>query len=78
MKWEKRFEDGTYNEQRELCEQKFKELFGDAKFSAVVTDPDFYDILNHFIFGELQSNNPNCYKNQICMSIARNSKEPPN
>jgi 4-carboxymuconolactone decarboxylase len=37
----------------ELCEQKFKELFGDAKFSAGITDPDFYDILNYFIFGEV-------------------------
>ncbi len=35
----------------ELCEQNFKKLFGDAKFSAAVTYPDFYDILNHFIFG---------------------------
>ena len=37
----------------ELSEQKFKELFGEAKFSAAVTDPDFLDILNHFIFGEV-------------------------
>jgi 4-carboxymuconolactone decarboxylase len=37
----------------ELSEQKFKKLFGDAKFSAAVTDPDFCDILKHFVFGEV-------------------------
>jgi 4-carboxymuconolactone decarboxylase len=54
MKWEKRFDwSGTYMSRVELCEQKFKELFRDAKFSTAVTDPDFYDILNHFIFGDV-------------------------
>ncbi|MDF2522703.1 MAG: 4-carboxymuconolactone decarboxylase [Clostridiales bacterium] len=37
----------------ELSKQKFKELFGNAKFSTAATDPDFFDILNHFIFGEV-------------------------
>lgn len=37
----------------EKCQNKFKELFGDVKFSAGSTDPDFYDILNNFIFGEV-------------------------
>jgi len=37
----------------ELSNQKIKELFGDAKFSAATTDPEFLDILNHFIFGEV-------------------------
>jgi hypothetical protein len=50
MKWEKRFDwSRTYKEQRKFCEKKSKKLFGDAKFSAAVTDPDFYDILNYFI-----------------------------
>jgi hypothetical protein len=43
----------TYNEQVELRKQKFKELFGVAKFSAAVIGPNFCDIVNHFIFGEV-------------------------
>ncbi len=39
----------------ELSEQKFKELFGEEKFPATVTDPDFWDILKHFVFGEVFS-----------------------
>jgi 4-carboxymuconolactone decarboxylase len=34
-------------------EKKFKELFGDVNFSTAATDPDFLDILNRFIFGEV-------------------------
>lgn len=37
----------------ELSEQKFKELFGDINFSTAVSDSDFYNILKHFIFGEV-------------------------
>lgn len=37
----------------ELSEKKFKELFGDAKFSTAVTDPDLCNILNNFVFGEV-------------------------
>jgi 4-carboxymuconolactone decarboxylase len=37
----------------ELSEKKFKELFGDIKFSSTVSDPDFLDILKQFIFGEV-------------------------
>jgi 4-carboxymuconolactone decarboxylase len=37
----------------ERSEKKFKELFGDAEFSAFKTDLDFQDILNRFIFGDI-------------------------
>lgn len=37
----------------ELSKQKSKELFGNVNFSTALTDPDFYDLLNHFIFGEV-------------------------
>lgn len=37
----------------ELSEKKFKELFGDSNSSSADTDPDFFDILKHFIFGEV-------------------------
>lgn len=37
----------------ELSKQKFAELFGNVDTSAFETDPDFSDILNRFIFGEV-------------------------
>ncbi|OLN26363.1 carboxymuconolactone decarboxylase family protein [Desulfosporosinus metallidurans] len=37
----------------ERCKQKFAELFGDTDFSAFTTDPDFTDIMNNFIFGDV-------------------------
>jgi 4-carboxymuconolactone decarboxylase len=37
----------------ELSKQKYAELFGNADFSAFATDPDFINILNRFIFGEV-------------------------
>lgn len=37
----------------ERGKQKFAELFGDIHFSAFTTDPDFTDILNNFIFGDV-------------------------
>jgi 4-carboxymuconolactone decarboxylase len=33
--------------------EKYKQLFGDGVPAAHVTDPDFQDILSHFIFGEV-------------------------
>ncbi|WP_342048836.1 carboxymuconolactone decarboxylase family protein [Bacillus sp. OTU530] len=33
--------------------EKFKQLFGEGVTAAQVTDPDFQDILSHFIFGEV-------------------------
>jgi 4-carboxymuconolactone decarboxylase len=37
----------------EKSKQKIKEFFGDAVFSIAETDPEFLNILNHFIFGEV-------------------------
>ena len=37
----------------ERSEKKFRELFGDAAFSSFRTDPEFQDILNRFIFGDI-------------------------
>ncbi len=37
----------------ERSEKKFKELFGDVKSPAEAIDPDFQEILNRFIFGEV-------------------------
>jgi 4-carboxymuconolactone decarboxylase len=37
----------------ERSQQKFAELFGNAEFSTFVTDPEFQDILNRFIFGDV-------------------------
>ena len=37
----------------ERSKQKSTELFGNTDFFAFVTDPDFADILNHFIFGDV-------------------------
>ncbi len=37
----------------ERNKQKSAELFGNTDFSAFVTDPDFADILNHYIFSDL-------------------------
>jgi len=37
----------------EKSEKKFKELFGDTEFLTIKTDPEFLDILNNFIFGEV-------------------------
>lgn len=37
----------------ELSEQKIKELFGDVNFSSEITDPDLFNILKNFIFGEV-------------------------
>jgi 4-carboxymuconolactone decarboxylase len=36
-----------------LSSQKSKELFGDATFSVAITDPDFLEIFNRFICGEV-------------------------
>jgi len=33
--------------------EKFKQLFGEGVTATQVTDPDFQDILSHFIFGEV-------------------------
>src|SRR6478735_9171531 len=33
--------------------EKYKQLFGDGVPATHVTDPDFQDILSHFIFGEI-------------------------
>lgn len=37
----------------EQSTEKYKQLFGDGVPAASVTDPDFQDILSHFIFGEV-------------------------
>lgn len=37
----------------EKSKEKFKQLFGDGVTAAHATDPDFQDILSHFIFGEV-------------------------
>jgi len=37
----------------EKSKEKFKQLFGDVVPAAYATDPDFQDILSHFIFGEV-------------------------
>lgn len=37
----------------EKSEEKYKQLFGDGVPAAYATDPDFQDILNRFIFGEV-------------------------
>jgi 4-carboxymuconolactone decarboxylase len=37
----------------EKSKEKFKQLFGDVVPAAYSTDPDFQDILSHFIFGEV-------------------------
>jgi 4-carboxymuconolactone decarboxylase len=37
----------------EKSKEKYKQLFGDGVPSAYATDPDFQDILSHFIFGEV-------------------------
>jgi 4-carboxymuconolactone decarboxylase len=37
----------------ELSEQKLKELFEQAKFETAITDSDFHNILNRFIYGEV-------------------------
>ncbi|MGE8018541.1 carboxymuconolactone decarboxylase family protein [Peribacillus frigoritolerans] len=37
----------------EKSQEKFKQLFGEGITAAHATDPDFQDILNHFIFGEV-------------------------
>lgn len=37
----------------EKSQEKFKQLFGEGITAAHVTDPDFQDILSHFIFGEV-------------------------
>ncbi len=39
----------------EQSKTKFRELFGDAEFSTMQTDPEFLDIQNNFIFGEVYS-----------------------
>jgi 4-carboxymuconolactone decarboxylase len=36
----------------EKSQEKFKQLFGEGVTAAHATDPDFQDILSHFIFGE--------------------------
>jgi 4-carboxymuconolactone decarboxylase len=37
----------------EKSKEKFKQLFGEGVTAANATDPDFQDILSHFIFGEV-------------------------
>lgn len=37
----------------EKSKEKFKQLFGEGASTAQATDPDFQDILNRFIFGEV-------------------------
>jgi 4-carboxymuconolactone decarboxylase len=37
----------------EKSKEKFKQLFGDLTGEGQATDPDFQEILNHFIFGEV-------------------------
>ncbi|MBE5102328.1 carboxymuconolactone decarboxylase family protein [Priestia aryabhattai] len=37
----------------EKSKEKYKQLFGDRVPAAYTTDPDFQNILNHFIFGEV-------------------------
>jgi len=37
----------------EKSKEKFKQLFGDGVPATYTTDPDFQDILSHFIFGEV-------------------------
>ncbi|XJZ27501.1 carboxymuconolactone decarboxylase family protein [Bacillota bacterium Lsc_1132] len=37
----------------EKSKEKYKQLFGDGVPAAYATDPDFQDILNRFIFGEV-------------------------
>jgi 4-carboxymuconolactone decarboxylase len=37
----------------EQSKRKYAELFGKTDVSASGTDPDFADILNHFIFGDV-------------------------
>lgn len=37
----------------EKSKEKYKQLFGDGVPAANATDPDFQDILSHFIFGEV-------------------------
>ena len=37
----------------EQSKQKYAELFGNTDISALDTDPDFLDILNHFIYGNV-------------------------
>ncbi|MEI2472520.1 carboxymuconolactone decarboxylase family protein [Peribacillus frigoritolerans] len=37
----------------EKSQEKFKQLFGEGITAAHATDPDFQDILSHFIFGEV-------------------------
>jgi 4-carboxymuconolactone decarboxylase len=37
----------------EKSQEKFKQQFGEGVTAAHATDPDFQDILSHFIFGEV-------------------------
>jgi 4-carboxymuconolactone decarboxylase len=37
----------------EKSKEKFQQLFGDSVTAATTTDPDFQEILNHFIYGEV-------------------------
>ena len=37
----------------EKSKEKFNQLFGEGVTAAHATDPDFQDILSHFIFGEV-------------------------
>ncbi|MDR6121272.1 4-carboxymuconolactone decarboxylase [Bacillus sp. SLBN-46] len=37
----------------EKSKAKFKQLFGEVETAAQATDPDFQDILSHFVFGEV-------------------------
>ncbi len=39
----------------EKSKEKFKQLFGEEVTAAQATDPDFQDILSHFIFGDVFS-----------------------
>jgi 4-carboxymuconolactone decarboxylase len=44
---------GLFLDRVEKSKEKYKQLFGDGVPATYATDPDFQDILSHFIFGEV-------------------------
>lgn len=44
---------GLFMNRIEKSKEKFKQLFGEGVPGTYATDPDFQDILSHFIFGEV-------------------------
>jgi 4-carboxymuconolactone decarboxylase len=49
-----KFKEGGLGMDRiEKSKAKFKQLFGEGESAAQATNPDFQDILNHFVFGEV-------------------------